>query len=747
MTQKTRKPGLYGSEAELLIRELGEPDVNRGHRRFGIVEMTEIWHEKDLLDPCRFMLIEFAAELAGFAHSAAVLDKKGAAKAGLRILELLSSLSEMPGQDGSVLIRHRGRDSDAVGQESMDADYVMVFGAMSMDMAQATAVARRLGAVAAHRPAILRDAFSTLAGLGIRTVRFALESGDEMRLCLRVLFEYLSVTAPGKPMENNAAPKSAFIINDEEDRPDANLTLFAAVNRMDKKTARLLVAKIHSAVARAGSNHPLAQFPNVYEACFAFKRMRESLKRSPIEINNPRWLVASHEWEMIPAHRARLARMAADAFGSGSPMPGQIMDGLYAPDYGSIGARVLSTRLIRISRFIEVLEKSETASGDVVINALSDAGKCLDMVQENVFDDFWILADKLELRISDRESGPVPVDARIHDLFAFYSQRSITKQKVRLMAREDISFKERDYQTIARDFGFTLEDARTLLELIRNCFDGSGRFMKARFDSCIPEFAQHHVKVFEFLWHYLKENLNAGERVAFLNGQLRLIDKINHPHGAIRVLLEDLAHDPEVVRYTDRNALMLANALLRTFNKELDQEIEMTPEDVLKVRQGLDQRAVRYAARLIDEDRQRYFLKARSIHRKLLESLDPREGQKPMPLGYIITLERELYIFLSLVGGVTGLAVLRSALREYGVCDSEVYRLRFSKENMKVLLQHLQVVVRAAGRVAEKEDWEFLFQMEARSHDFYALDKSAGGREQVKQTLGWLNKTLKEREG
>jgi hypothetical protein len=53
---------------------------------------------------------------------------------------------------------------------------------------------------------------------------------------------------------------------------------------------------------------------------------------------------------------------------------------------------------------------------------------------------------------------------------------------------------------------------------------------------------------------------------------------------------------PEKVEPSDRNAIMLANILLRTYNKELDVDIEMTPEEVLNVRNGLDRDVVHYAS-------------------------------------------------------------------------------------------------------------------------------------------------------
>ena len=63
-----------------------------------------------------------------------------------------------------------------------------------------------------------------------------------------------------------------------------------------------------------------------------------------------------------------------------------------------------------------------------------------------------------------------------------------------------------------------------------------------------------------------------------------------------------------------------------------------------------------------------------TIHHKLSEALTlGHTNEKQIPAAVILNLERELYIFLSLVECDTGKAILRSAVREYGDPNAEIY--------------------------------------------------------------------------
>ena len=143
-----------------------------------------------------------------------------------------------------------------------------------------------------------------------------------------------------------------------------------------------------------------------------------------------------------------------------------------------------------------------------------------------------------------------------------------------------------------------------------------------------------------------------GDRLPFLNSLQTLIKEMNNPIQAIKVLLTDFVLDPAGVKYPDRNAIMLVNQFLRTYNKEISMDIEITPEEVLLVNEGLNTNAVNYARCKVDGDQKAFDKKFKTIRKSLLESLNTNSSDSnPLPIRFLLALEREIHIFLSLVGG------------------------------------------------------------------------------------------------
>jgi len=163
--------------------------------------------------------------------------------------------------------------------------------------------------------------------------------------------------------------------------------------------------------------------------------------------------------------------------------------------------------------------------------------------------------------------------------------------------------------------------------------------------------------------------------------------------------LEDLYQNPEVIRFADRKAFMLGNRLVRSFSQEIV-SYNITPADVLLTPAEIDPKITRYAAWKIDRNRDKFFAKFGTIHRRLLEVLDSGEDQKGLlDARQLLALERESYIFMALVGGNTSRSILLSALKEYGYPESDLYQLTKSQEHMADILQLLKVVIRGVGLV------------------------------------------------
>ena len=251
--------------------------------------------------------------------------------------------------------------------------------------------------------------------------------------------------------------------------------------------------------------------------------------------------------------------------------------------------------------------------------------------------------------------------------------------------------------------------------------------------------------IFEVLWEFLKETPDGKDRLPFLNSFQLLIRETPQPIKAIKLLLSDFMMNPSAVSFSDRNAIMLANQFLRTYNKEINMDIEITPEEVLLVKIGLDQNAARYAAWRVDGEQKKFLEKIVLIRRRLVEALASaslNEGQ--LPIRFLLALEREVHIFLALAGGDTAAMVLRSALKVYGNPESQVYHMPESAGLMTSLIQHLAALIRGFGRVGTMADLTLLDEIKTYKERFLGLGRDQRHEALIKRIMGWIDMAKSE---
>jgi hypothetical protein len=185
---------------------------------------------------------------------------------------------------------------------------------------------------------------------------------------------------------------------------------------------------------------------------------------------------------------------------------------------------------------------------------------------------------------------------------------------------------------------------------------------------------------------------------------------------------------------------MLAIQFLRTFNKEINMDIEITPEEVLMVNKGLEPGVRRYLAWKIDGEKKRFVEKIVTIRKKLIQSFE-QEGSdlKVLPIRFLLALEREAHIFLALVGGKTATAVIQGALNVYGNPASQIFLLKESPHYMTGLLQHLGILIRGIGRVGQESDFTLLDDIKKRQRGFFNLSEEPRHTALVRRTLGAID--------
>ncbi|MDZ7696438.1 MAG: hypothetical protein U5R49_05745 [Deltaproteobacteria bacterium] len=723
-------------EAKRLFQELGGIDTREqdiSPRAMGRLAGS-LDEEEEQLDPYRILLVEMVHHLSAFLMESYYWEGvRSATDTFDQLTVIFSRLRQMPGSKRDVLIRYRGVPS---GRGRLDEryDYMMRFGYLQMDTDIAMSMIRRMGIRMSHISGRLSRAFEGFHKHGINNLRLRLpdrtpESLKRLWTCFMILPQYQMAAEKKQDIKITREDKTAYfgIVYDEHRQPDPNLTMTAALSQIKASSMQGLVGKVATWMARAASQKEGFYYPSVYEAIFDNESLREKLVKPPIEINNLKWLMLSGDQTVVSRAQAELAGIVTHRFQDRPQAISKILDSVYARDYGRIGPTYVGERVQMTSDLMSALEEApqySRAQKDVA----SHVNRGFDHIRDSVFDRLQVRRDNI---IVETESGDrrliEKVHAKVLDFVKFYKARSGTRRKMKEVVRHVIDFDAQDYRVLARDFGISIEEARGITELLKNCFDGQGRFLRKNFESSIKAFATYEQRVFSFLWHYLQETLQRDDRVAFLNSLQTLIVELQQRPKALAILIQDFLSEPSQISYSDRNAMMLSNMLIRKYNMELHLHIEITPEEVLKVKAGLDLEATQAVLDMLDMDQKPFLDKMRTIRKRVTEGLvNGKEDEEKRPLKYLLLLTRELYILLSLVGGGAAQMVLRSAVREYANPDAEIYHLKGSREHMGQLIQHLTIALKGLGRIGRRKDLALLHDIHEAKEGFDEMSAWAG---------------------
>jgi hypothetical protein len=276
------------------------------------------------------------------------------------------------------------------------------------------------------------------------------------------------------------------------------------------------------------------------------------------------------------------------------------------------------------------------------------------------------------------------------------------------------------------------------------CIDPNGHFQRAAFEKQIPAFAEHPDRVFEILWGFLKIASRRDDRLPFLNSFQLLNKEIRQPIRIIRFLLGDFVVDPSVIFFPDRNAMMLAIQCLRTYNKESHIDIELTPEEVLLAKVGLNLKVAGYTAWKVDGSREGMIAKIATIRKCLIEALET-SGRlaEHMDFHHLLALEREVHILLALCGGKTAAKIIRSGLNVYGNPESELYKIEGSLPNVGSFMQHLSVLIRSIARLGQREDIAVLEGIKKHQRSFALMDDSPRHQAMVRRVLALADPAIR----
>jgi hypothetical protein len=704
-------------------------------------------NEQRRLDAVRILLIELAYWISRYLKADAfAADASAESKVFQKLSGIITKVSDLSGGLGCAFIRYRGSSTDS--QLPDKYDYEVVVGNTAVDGLMAPRVARRNPKIASRLPDHLMDAFTVFADYGVNNIYLELPDNPvhympAMQLCLRILSGFRTARQTGTPIQVEMEGQRQIlpVVSDENMFPDPNLTLLAGVNRLSLKSMESLVNKVAQVLQNKNKTAALGRFADIYNAAMGFPKVRAQLKKPMVELNNIKWLMMETQDAAVSLEKAYIAQLAMETVGASPQKVAKMIKSVYGDDYAKVNSHLLLERLHLSSDLLTAAGRRDPEKR-VRKEVLGNLHKRLGQVKDHVIDEVQVSKD------TGRSGGAGPVEpgavnSQIYNMVKFFKGRSVAHKKMVGMVHRPVEFKTQDYEILAKDFRIDLTDARDLVEKLRDCFEEGGRFKKGAFYAAIQHFGKYEQKLFGFLWHHMKDTILPADRIPFLNALQELTARMNQPNRAFKILLEDICSDPETVQFSDNKAVMLANLIIHRPEKALA-NYEITPEDIVLNRHDLDPTVVQYAAWRIDKEREQFFTKVQTIHKKLSEALClGATSEKQIPASVLLNLERELFIFLSLVECEAGKPILRSAVGEYGDPGAEIYRLKESEAFMGGILQNLRVALRGVGSVGNMGDVAMLEAVKGHNEDFQRLKNDRQFRTQARLVSEWADEAIK----
>jgi len=662
------------------------------------------------------------------------------------LAKVLARLSQVPGHLGCLMIRYRGTPSDDEIPEKYD--YEVVFGHACVDSTIVRHTARRNSPQWAKLPDHLLDASTVMSDYGVNNIYVRLpENPSEelpgLRLCLKILSGFREARHNGTPIQIEAAnaKREIAVINDENMFPDPNLTLLAGINRLTQASIANLVDKVDQWLRRNEDGSGRHRYSGVYNAALAFPKISAKVKKPPIELNNVKWLISETETQEVSLEKAQLAKLALEMAGASPQKVTKMIQSIYGEDYARINKLLLGERLHLSSDLLDAA-KTQVSQDKLTRELLGNLQTRLDQVKDKVIDEVHVIEDKGGRRPEGQERPKEAVNSEIFRMVSFYKGRSNTHKKMVGMVHKTITFTDNDYEILAKDFKISRTDAEALVRKLKNCFNTEGRFKKSAFAEAVDHFRQYEQKIFQFLWHHMKDVVLPEDRTAFLNALQALTTQMDQPKKAFKILLEDFCEDPANIQYSDNKAIMLANLIIHRDKSMTDYDI--TPEDIVLSRHNIDPMVAQYAGWRIEKDHEAFSTKVQTIHRRLNEALQVGvAGGQRMPAGVLLNLERELYIFLSLLDCDTSRAILRSAAAEYGDPTESIYTCKQSANCVGALRQNLRVTLRGVGSVGSMADMDLLEQVKSQEETFGRLKNDRYYRAQARLITEWVDEAIK----
>ena len=495
--------------------------------------------------------------------------------------KIFGTLSKNPQIGNTTLIRHRG----AFGESRVDnkKDYEVLSGNISLDADATRAIAKGQGKDSSQLLEKLDRGFETLWNHSINNFLLKIPKGRQelKRLWISLQFaaRYFAAVENNSPITLSMGGKSVSLrpIHNENNVPDLNLTLLAVLNGLQPQKMQAMVHKVDSLMRSTESTAKKYQYTSIYDAILNIKRFRSRLKPSPIEVNNIKWLMVSDEQTPVSDQMAKVARLVMDTSGGSSTETVRVLKSVYGEDYAKIDSQQIAERLQLTSGLLDTIE-NKSKGEEIRTEVLNNVEERLSKVKADVFDNIRIEGNRIKTHTPGKGTFIEKVHTKIIKMVTFQKKRSVTKKKMTQMVHRVIDFDNQDYETLAVDFSVSVDEAKTLVKMLKSCFDSQGNFSKSTFGRIIPDLERYERRIFDFLWHNLKESLHqkVDDMLKHLSQREEQILRMRFGFNGETKTLEDIGKEIGLSRERVRQIEKRAKARLkvRSATESLQEHLE-----------------------------------------------------------------------------------------------------------------------------------------------------------------------------
>jgi hypothetical protein len=744
------------------LSSTGQSPIGR-RDRVSAMDQRQGMEEHELLDGWKITLVRLVYAICGAMLNERFFAGLLTGTAPLDVfVEVMGKFVSMPRRGDEIMIRLRGLKTGP--KISPALDYEVATHGLSVDFHEAMRIVKRRGIGEAHLQGRLLKAWEVFKQHGITSIVVRmLEPTKENQTLLRnsmlILSRYYQAVQRQKvfTVDLDGTYREVQICTDEQNQPDPNLTLFAALNNLSEDKLAMIVNRVVPAVReREKSESSAGEVTPAAEVLYGFDAIRKRMKIPPVKINTLRWVLVRDRDLVLARDRVKAAELIKQVYGSDEDKVKSVIYYVYEYGLNVYSAEQFARGLERISEFLARLETLGSYP-EVREEIVTRVREKIVALSRPALTQMEIGARGLRVGRQGREPIDCEVLPEFLSLLTQTKDKSDVYEKLKRFNDPQTTFTMADIRFIALDFHLPLDEADMVFKALRRSFNSEGRFDRAMFTEQASFLALYQRQVFPILLDYLKRTENKKDRLGLLNSLPILFDRVERPRDVIATLLQEFCSVTDKIHHFDRNVMMLTAQLLRHYRKEDGFDIEATPEEVLSVQRGLVEEAVLLGQRAIFELRKELRLKNIIMRKCLAESLEKRK--QPDPSGFsprfVISLLREFYILLALLGGSTAQDILGEAVTNHVDPDSRLYRQPESKKHMAGLLGLLKVIVRAYLRVLSpteirvgyaristetNKDYERLANLRAKLESFARLIEEEGHKRLLRQVTVLLEK-------